>query len=58
MRPALCEEALRLGRILAELVPQEAEVHALVALMAAHSVIETERSGVDDVVFFSIPTPD
>src|SRR5207245_399661 len=33
MRPALCEEALRLGRILAELVPQEAEVHGLVALM-------------------------
>jgi predicted RNA polymerase sigma factor len=33
MRPALCEEALRLGRILAELVPNEAEVHGLVALM-------------------------
>ena len=33
MRPALCEEALRLGRILAELVPSEAEVHGLVALM-------------------------
>lgn len=32
-RPALCEEALRLGRILAELVPEEAEVHGLVALM-------------------------
>jgi RNA polymerase sigma factor (sigma-70 family) len=32
-RPALCEEALRLGRILAELVPQEPEVHGLVALM-------------------------
>jgi predicted RNA polymerase sigma factor len=32
-RPALCEEALRLGRILAELMPQEAEVHGLVALM-------------------------
>ena len=32
-RPALCEEALRLGRILAELAPQEAEVHGLVALM-------------------------
>src|SRR2546427_6027221 len=29
MRPALCEEALRLGRILAELAPQEAEVHGL-----------------------------
>ncbi|MFP5262027.1 MAG: RNA polymerase sigma factor [Blastocatellia bacterium] len=33
MRPALCEEALRLGRILAELIPQESEVHGLVALM-------------------------
>ena len=33
MRPALCEEALRLGRILAELVPQEPEAHGLVALM-------------------------
>ena len=33
MRPALCEEAQRLGRILAELTPDEPEVHALVALM-------------------------
>jgi RNA polymerase sigma factor (sigma-70 family) len=33
MRPQLCEEALRLGRILAELEPREAEVHGLVALM-------------------------
>jgi RNA polymerase sigma factor (sigma-70 family) len=33
MRPALCDEALRLGRILAELAPQEPEVHGLVALM-------------------------
>ncbi|GAA0722847.1 RNA polymerase sigma factor [Dokdonella soli] len=33
MRPALCEDALRLGRILAGLVPQESEVHGLVALM-------------------------
>ena len=33
MRPALCEEALRLGRIVAELVPAEPEVHGLVALM-------------------------
>src|SRR5207248_11584354 len=31
MRPALCEDALRLGRILAELAPGEAEVHGLVA---------------------------
>jgi RNA polymerase sigma factor (sigma-70 family) len=33
VRPALCEDALRLGRILAELVPKEPEVHGLVALM-------------------------
>jgi RNA polymerase sigma-70 factor (ECF subfamily) len=33
VRPALCEEALRLGRILAELAPEEGEVHGLVALM-------------------------
>ena len=33
LRPSLCEEALRLGRILAELAPQEPEVHGLVALM-------------------------
>jgi RNA polymerase sigma factor (sigma-70 family) len=33
MRPALCQEALRLGRILAALVPDEPEVHGLVALM-------------------------
>lgn len=37
MRPALCEEALRLGRILAELVPREPEVHGLVALMEIQS---------------------
>lgn len=33
VRPALCEDALRLGRILAELAPNESEVHGLVALM-------------------------
>src|SRR5207253_2899605 len=33
MRPALCEDALRLGRILAELAPKEPEIHGLVALM-------------------------
>jgi RNA polymerase sigma-70 factor, ECF subfamily len=33
MRPTLCEDALRLGRILAELMPRETEVHGLVALM-------------------------
>jgi RNA polymerase sigma factor (sigma-70 family) len=33
VRPALCEDALRLGRVLAELIPREPEVHGLVALM-------------------------
>jgi predicted RNA polymerase sigma factor len=33
MRPALCEEALRLGRILAELTPENSEAHGLIALM-------------------------
>lgn len=33
IRPSLCEDALRLGRILAELVPHESEVHGLIALM-------------------------
>jgi predicted RNA polymerase sigma factor len=41
MRPALCEEALRLGRVLAELVPKEPEVHGLVALME----IQASRAG-------------
>lgn len=37
LRPALCEDALRLGRALAELVPSEPEVHGLVALMELQS---------------------
>jgi RNA polymerase sigma-70 factor, ECF subfamily len=37
MRPALCDEALRLGRVLVGLVPGEAEVHGLVALMELHA---------------------
>ncbi|MGA9524910.1 MAG: RNA polymerase sigma factor [Myxococcaceae bacterium] len=45
MRPELCEEALRLGRILAELVPQEAEVHGLVALMELHASRTRARVG-------------
>ncbi len=36
MRPALCDEAVRPGRVLAELLPQEPEVHGLVALMEIH----------------------
>jgi RNA polymerase sigma factor (sigma-70 family) len=41
LRPALCEDALRLGRILAELAPREPEVHGLVALME----VQASRSG-------------
>jgi RNA polymerase sigma factor (sigma-70 family) len=45
MRPQLCEEALRLGRILAELAPDEPEVHGLVALMEIQaSRFETRTS--------------
>jgi len=45
MRPALCEDALRLGRILAELVPNEAEVHGLVALMEIQASRARARVG-------------
>src|SRR6185436_5544655 len=45
MRPALCEDALRLGRILAGLVPQEAEVHGLVALMEIQASRSRARTG-------------
>jgi predicted RNA polymerase sigma factor len=48
MRPALCEEALRLGRILAELAPDESEVHGLVALMeiqASRAKARTDHAG-------------
>jgi RNA polymerase sigma-70 factor, ECF subfamily len=45
MRPALCEEALRLGRILAELVPQEPEVHGLMALMEIQASRVGARTG-------------
>ncbi len=48
MRPALCEDALRLGRVLAELTPAEAEVHGLVALMeiqASRARARINRSG-------------
>lgn len=37
MRPRMAEEAMRLGRVLAELVPEHAEAHALVALMELHA---------------------
>jgi RNA polymerase sigma-70 factor (ECF subfamily) len=45
MRMELCEEALRLGRILAERVPDNAEVHGLVALMELHSSRARARIG-------------
>src|SRR6201988_3852264 len=45
MRPALCQEALRLGRILAELMPNEAEVHGLVALMEIQESRSRARVG-------------
>jgi RNA polymerase sigma-70 factor, ECF subfamily len=45
MRPGLCEEALRLGRILAELVPREPEVHGLVALMEIQASRAAARTG-------------
>src|SRR5258705_3037524 len=45
MRPALCEEALRLGRILAELAPKEPEVHGLVALIEIQASRAPARIG-------------
>jgi RNA polymerase sigma-70 factor, ECF subfamily len=45
MRPALCEDALRLGRVLAELAPREPEVHGLVALMEIQASRERARRG-------------
>ncbi len=45
MRPALCDEALRLGRILAELAPNEPEVHGLVALMEIQASRFGARTG-------------
>ncbi len=45
IRPALCEDALRLGRILAELAPDEPEVHGLVALMEIQASRSKARIG-------------
>jgi RNA polymerase sigma factor (sigma-70 family) len=47
MRPAMCEEALRLGRILAGLAPREPEVHGLVALMEIQASRTRARTGPD-----------
>jgi len=44
MRPELCEDALRLGRILAELAPEEPEVHGLVALMEINASRSAARA--------------
>src|SRR5260370_1162697 len=54
MRPALCEEALRLGRVLAELAPREPEVHGLVAMMeiqASRSRARVSPSGEPILLF-------
>ncbi len=45
MRPSLCDDALRLGRIVAELMPQEPEVHGLVALMEIQASRSRARTG-------------
>jgi RNA polymerase sigma factor (sigma-70 family) len=45
MRPALCEDALRVGRVLAELLPSEPEVHGLVALMEIQASRAAARVG-------------
>jgi RNA polymerase sigma factor (sigma-70 family) len=45
MRPSLCEDALRLGRVLAELAPRESEVHGLVALMEIQASRARARVG-------------
>lgn len=45
LRPELCEDALRLGRILAELMPNESEVHGLVALMEIQASRSAARIG-------------
>ncbi|HSO34151.1 MAG TPA: RNA polymerase sigma factor [Labilithrix sp.] len=54
MRPGLCEDALRLGRILAELVPTQPEVHGLVSLMeiqASRAAARTDRAGAPVLLF-------
>ena len=55
MRPALCTEALRLGRVLAELMPAEPEVHGLVALMEIQASRIPARLGPDGL---PVPLPD
>jgi predicted RNA polymerase sigma factor len=50
VRPALCEEAMRLGRILAALVPDESEVHGLLALMELQASRLRARTGPDGAI--------
>src|SRR3954466_6647433 len=47
MRAALCDEALRLGRLLGQLLPSESEVHALLALMELNAARTVARRGSD-----------
>jgi predicted RNA polymerase sigma factor len=47
MRPTLCEDAMRLGRVLAALSPDEAEVHGLLALMEIQASRTAARTGAD-----------
>jgi RNA polymerase sigma factor (sigma-70 family) len=47
MRPALCEDAMRLGRMLAELVPKEPEAHGLIALMEIQASRSRARTAPD-----------
>jgi RNA polymerase sigma factor (sigma-70 family) len=55
MRPALCTEALRLGRVLASLMPDEPEVHGLVALMEIQASRIPARLGPDGL---PVPLPE
>ncbi|HTJ38834.1 MAG TPA: RNA polymerase sigma factor [Dactylosporangium sp.] len=50
MRPALCQEAMRVGRVLAGLMPAEAEVHGLVALLEIQASRSAARTGPDGKV--------
>ena len=50
MRPALCQEAMRLGRVLAGLMPLEAEVHGLIALLEIQASRSAARTGPDGAV--------
>ncbi|MFF4017697.1 RNA polymerase sigma factor [Streptomyces sp. NPDC001843] len=47
LRPALCEDALRLGRVLSALMPKEPEVHALTALLEFQTARAAARTGPD-----------